>query len=295
MAGSSGRRFYSPSRVAKPASSVDINGCLRDQLRDYNDRDAEAIRTHIRVLRDALEQELDDVIRPMFGGSISRHTYVDGLSDVDVLMVINDSTLVGQSPKVAIQHMAALIRQRMPNSNVTVGKLAVTVKYADGTELQLLPAIRTKSGIRISEPDRNTWSRIVQPERFAQKLTQVNQANQGGVIPTIKLLKALSHHTVRSDRGRLSSYHIESLAIEVFKNHRGSRDYTSMIGKFLQQAPNLVRNPIRDSTGQSRFVDEYLGSVGSSQRRDAIRTLNLMKQRFDKCHTEQDVKTLFQL
>ena len=152
MGGSSGRGFIPPRRSVRPSRPEDINARLRDQLKAYNDRDTEAIQRHIRALRDALEQDVDDVIRPLYGGSVSRHTYVDGLSDIDVLMVINDSTLSGQSPKVAIQHMADLIRRRMPNSNVSVGKLAVTIKYADGTDMQLLPATRTRSGIQIAEP-----------------------------------------------------------------------------------------------------------------------------------------------
>ena len=80
------------------SEAADVNSHLRDKLRDFNTRDTDAIQRHIRGLRQALEQDVDDVIRPLFGGSISRHTYVDGLSDVDVLMVINDSTLVGADP-----------------------------------------------------------------------------------------------------------------------------------------------------------------------------------------------------
>ena len=133
------------------------------------------------------------------------------------------------------------------------------------------------------------------PERFASKLTEVNQANDGKVIPAIKLIKALANHSVRSDRGRLTGYHIESLAIEVFKNHRGSQDLTNMIDSFLKNAPAHVRNPIKDSTGQSRFVDEYLGPPGSAHRQSAVRNLNLMKRKFDNCTSEHDVKTLFRL
>ena len=37
---------------------------------------------------------------------------------------------------------------------------------------------------------------VLHPERFAQKLTQVNQANRGQVIPAIKLTKALAHRLI---------------------------------------------------------------------------------------------------
>lgn len=292
MGGSGGSGYFPPRR---PVPVIDINQHLRDKLRDYNDRDTEAIRSHIRGLRAALEQDIDDVIRPLFGGSISRHTYVDGLSDIDVLMVINDSALSGQSPKVALQQMASLITKRMPNTDVSVGNLAVTIRYSDGNEVQVLPAIRTKSGIRIPEPRANAWSRILHPERFADKLTKVNQSNDQKVIPTVKLVKALGNRIAQSDKGRLTGYHIESLAIEAFKNYRGPYDLKSMLDKFASFAQQAVQQPIKDTTGQSRYVDEYLGSPGSSQRKRAAANLRRMKENIDNCRSEKDFDNLFSL
>ena len=289
MGGSSGSGFYPRKR---PGNPVDINAYLRDRLREYNDRDTEAIRRHINGLRDALEQD-DDVIRPLFGGSLSRHTYVDGLSDVDVLMVINDSTLAGQSPKAAIKHMADLIQRRMPNSDVSAGQMAVTIKYSDGIEVQVLPAVKTKSGLRVPEPRQNSWSRIVHPAKFAKRLTEVNQANGGRVVPTVKLIKALANRSAQSDDGRLSGYHTESLAIEAFKNYHGPNDLKSMIERFTSFGSKAVLQPIRDSSGQSRFVDEYLGLQGSPQRQRAARNLRAINRSLDECRSKRDLDNLF--
>ena len=189
MGGSGGGYVPHPRQ---PVSDDQINGWLRDWLKDYNNRDTEAINRHIQVLRDALEQTDYDVLPTRFGGSLSRHTYVDGLSDVDVLARINDSTFSGQSPSAIIQKMAELIQQRLPNTKVRYGNLAVTVEYSDGIEIQVLPAVRTKDGYRIANPTRNEWSGVIHPERFARKLTQVNQAKNGQAIPAIKLTKALA-------------------------------------------------------------------------------------------------------
>ena len=142
--GGSGSRFV--PRLRQPANDDQINGWLRDWLRDYNDRDTDAINRHIQVLRDTLEQTDYDVLPTSFGGSLSRHTYVDGLSDVDVLARINDSTYSGQSTRDVIQRMAELIQQRLPNTKVRYGDLAVTVEYSDGIEIQVLPAIQTRAG-----------------------------------------------------------------------------------------------------------------------------------------------------
>ena len=271
MGGSSrGGYFGRPSQPNRlTLSDAEINGCLRDLLRDYNGRDTQAISRHLQVLRDSLEIRDDDVIRTLFGGSVSKHTAVNGLSDVDVLVIINDSSLSGQSPASVIKQMAERIRQRLPLTKVSTGALAVTVKYSDSVEIQVLPAVRTKSGVRIADPGTNGWSSVLYPERFARKLTQVNQANEGRVIPTVKLAKGLATHMIRSDRDQISGYHMESLSIEAFRNYQGRRDMKTMLRHFLDHSSGAVLKPITDPTGQSRHVDEYLGPANSERRRRA--------------------------
>ena len=292
MAGSVGR--FGP-RPRPTLTDEQINGCLHDKLRDYNDRDTEATNRHIRGLRDALERTDNDVLPTRFGGSVSRHTYVDGLSDVDGLIRINDSTLAGQSPKVVIQKMAELIQKRMPNTKVWTGNLAVTVKYSDGHEIQLLPAIRTRTGYRIANPTRNEWSGVIHPERFAQKLTQVNQASRGQVIPAIKLTKVLAHRLIRSDRDKITGYHIESLAVEAFKNYRGATDLKSMVSHLTDYSSTAVKQPIKDSTGQSRYVDDYMGGQGSAARQGAAANFKRMRDSINSCKSEADIDNLFDL
>ena len=291
--GGSGGRFVPQPR--QPASDDQINGWLRNWLRDYNDRDTEGINRHTQVLGDALEQTSFDVLPTRFGGSLSRHTYVDGLSDVDVLARINDSTYSGQSPRAVIQKMAELIQQRLPNTKVRHGDLAVTVEYSDGLEIQVLPAIRTRVGYRIANPTRNEWSGVIHPERFAQKLTQINQANRGQVIPAVKLTKALAHRLIRSDREKITGYHIESLAVEAFRNYRGPTDLKSMVKHLTNYSATAVHQPIRDSTGQSRYVDDYMGGQESAARQRAAANFGRMRDSIDNCKSQADIDNLFDL
>lgn len=290
MAGSSPRRFPTPR---PPLSATEINDYLSSRLREYNDRDADAIQKHIGVLCHALESDVDEVIRPLFGGSIGRHTYVDGLSDIDVLMVINESALSDLSPSDVLRQMAELIKARLPTSEVSVGSLAVTISYSDGHEIQALPAIKSRSGIRIATPSGENWSGILHPERFAEKLTSVNQSTGGRLVPTVKLVKALADRSVQSNRGRLTGYHIESLAIDAFEHYRGPRDLKSMLSRFLTHASGAVLRPMKDTTGQSRHVDEYLGPADSGERQRASSTLKRLERSVVVCKTRQDLDTLF--
>ena len=291
MSGGSGGA-YRP-RMQLLLSDEEVNGNLRERLRDYNDRDTEAIQRHIRGLRDALRQTNSEVIETRYGGSVIRNTYVNGLSDVDVLLIVNDTSLSGRDPRSVIKKMAELIQRRMPKSNVTHGDMAVTIRYTDGHEVQVLPAIKTKSGVRVADPSRNRWSKVVRPANFAHKLTLTNQANRGQVVPAIKLTKTLIERQVQSKRDHISGYHLESLAIDAFRNYRGPFDHKSMVNHLCAYASKAVLQPIKDSTGQSRNVDDYMGPQGSANRQRAVRTFTTIRANLNSCRSESDVDNLF--
>ena len=80
----------------------------------------------------------------MFGGSVTKHIYVDGLSDIDCLLVVNDTSLEHAGPKNTLVAVKNILSARlMGRAEVVAGRLAVTVQYGDGMEIQLLPAIRS--------------------------------------------------------------------------------------------------------------------------------------------------------
>lgn len=141
----------------------------------------------------------------------------------------------------------------------------------------------------------NEWSGVIHPDRFAQKLTQVNQANRGQVIPAVKLTKALAHRLIRSDRDKITGYHIESLAVEAFKNYGGPTDLKSMVSRLTDYSSTAVQQPIRDSTGQSRHVDNYMGGQRSVARQKAAANFRKMRESINSCKSQTDIDNLFDL
>ena len=121
-------------------------------LVQYKRRNTKAVTPHLRGVCDILSHENDHVVQTKFGGSVQKGTYVTGLSDVDVLRMVNQSSLKNRPPSKVIADVRDTIEQRFPKNRVTAGKLAVTVSHADKTELQILPAIRTTDGFSIAEP-----------------------------------------------------------------------------------------------------------------------------------------------
>ena len=260
----------------------------------YNRRNTQTVTSRIENLCRFLRQAGNHVLQTMFGGSVWRGTDVTGLSDVDVLLIVNESSLVNQPSSEVIAYVRDTVQERLPQNPVSAGNLAVTVGYSDGTEIQILPAIRTNTGgVRIAELGSTRWSNVVHPERFAEKLSEVNQARGGRVVPTIKLAKAMADCFVRRPNGKISGYHMESLAIDAFRNYGGPLDTKSMLNHLLTHSMTAVTRPIADSAGQSRYVDEYLGPAGSRGRQGASTHFGQMRGKVSSCSTRAEFDDLF--
>ena len=253
------------SEEQRTSYQAKLNSYFQDLLSDFNNRDVDKINTHLETIKSALIKENIGSINLVYGGSIKKHTYVDGLSDVDILALIDNTALIGASPRQVLEYFAERLRERLPNTEIRIGALAVTVRFSDGHEIQVLPAVSTKTGIRISNADGTDWSAVIRPDKFARKLTSVNQSNSGKVVPIIKLYKAINAQLPKDER--LSGYHIESLAINAFQNYKGNLSYKDMLLHLAEYTSKAVLNPIADKTGQSIHVDDYLGEAGSYERR----------------------------
>ena len=262
-------------------------------LASYKRRNTKTVTQRLDSLCGFLRQK-GKVVQTMFGGSVKKGTYVTGLSDVDVLLVVNESSLVNQSPSDVIEYVRDIIQQQLPNNTLSAGKLAVTISYSDGTEIQILPAIRTNSGgIRIADPGSTQWSNVARPDDFAEKLAKVNTARNGRVVPVIKLAKAMADCFISRPSRKISGYHMESLAIDAFINYQGPLDPKTMLVHFLGYSMKAVKQPITDSTGQSRYVDEYLCTTDSPLRRRASTYFGQMRGKVRSCETKADFNALF--
>ena len=258
-----------------------LAGCL---LTKYNQRKDE-IQQHLETIKKAIEKDIDGTVDLLFGGSVSRHTYVDGLSDVDALVILNKSELRQGSPEEAKDYFLDQLNNRLPNTVKEKGTLAVTVKYAD-IDIQLLPAIGFKGGLKISDSSGKQWS-FIKPREFAKRLTDLNQTAGGMLVPTIKMAKSVMDGLPKNRQ--LKSYHTEAIAVKVFEKYDGSKTLKSMLTHFFCNASGFVRTPIEDKTGQSTHVDSYLGSTDSLQRRIVADSLARIGQRMRNADGAQSV------
>lgn len=228
-------------------------------------------------MKDILKESIEGAFDQLFGGSVAKHTYVDGLSDIDALVIISGTDLEGDAPAKVLDHMTATLRGSLAGqAEVSHGQMAVTIEYTDGMKIQLLPTIRTRDGLRIPSSRHDGWSQV-NPEGFREALTRRNEECGGKLVSTIKLAKAIIGTLPESQR--LSGYHMESLAIAAFQDYDGPKTTAAMLPTFFEKAKDLVLSPIRDRTGQSVHLDDYLSGHNSEARVNASHILSRLEKR----------------
>ena len=249
MGGSGGGFFYEssspPENISKKvrdqeersqnnAFETEVNNILRSLLSEVNSRDVDQIQKHLDTIENAIHSEIEGFIDLKYAGSVSKHTYVDGLSDIDSLAIINNSELAKHKPEDVKNYFYDMLKKRLPNSNIKVGNLAVTIKFTTGTEIQILPVIKDKNGIKIQSSRReNEWSHVINPDKFAKVLRYTNIKMSGKLIPVIKIAKSII--STFPESRKIAGYHAEALAIEIFHNYQGPKTPKAMLKHYFTE------------------------------------------------------------
>lgn len=240
----------------------DLQAFLDEKLTVVNRRDDDAINEKLEAIKDALKDELETTVDLRFGGSVAKNTYVDGISDVDDLLVLRGDNSETPLPSDLMKTSAERLQEAFPGATIATGKVAITINDG-GVEIQLIPALKSGNGFRVPAWDADCWSKI-NPKTFADALTARNQECKGKLVPTIKLAKAINAHLPTSQQ--LSGYHIESMAIAAFRNYDGLHTTACMLPKLFEEMSTRVLTPVRDRTGQSVNVDSELGKSRGIER-----------------------------
>lgn len=261
-----------------------VNDLITELLARYNNRDTEEVSERLNQIRERLGEiaELDAIL---FGGSVAKHTAVNGLSDVDALVILDRERIGVDSPGDLLDSFHRLLDRSLPRDDVEdvrKGNLAVTVTYQDGQEIQLLPGLRSRQTVRVATSDGGSW-KDTKPREFQRALTEANRRMDRSLVPAIKLVKS-----VVSDlppQKQLSGYHVETLAVDAAKDYAGPKNPRALLLRVLEHSSQRVLRPIADVTGQTRSADAYLGSENSVQRRNVSQTLGGIVRRLEAATT----------
>jgi tRNA nucleotidyltransferase (CCA-adding enzyme) len=154
----------SERRDVSDSYESDVADYLGEQLATYNARDVDGTKEILDRIRAELSDEVETAVDLVFGGSVAKHTFVDGLSDIDALVLVKAGADQADSPEALRSAFADKLRSVFGRDTVDVGRLAVTLEVGDKT-VQLLPAFRHGDGYRISSIDGRSWSSI-SPRQF---------------------------------------------------------------------------------------------------------------------------------
>jgi hypothetical protein len=306
MAGSGGGYFSAnadPEQLRKAARdeaerarlAAEVNGLLAGILAQINDRDVDKVAKRLGEIRESFAGQGVDLETLLFGGSVAKHTYVDGLSDVDSLVLLDLPSLSNATPEEVRSQLAAALDATLDRDevkDVTSGVLAVTVNYRDGTQIQLLPAVRRRRGFAIASSDGKHW-RDINPQEFAKRLSDVNTAQRGMVVRVIKLAKSIIASF--PPNLQLSGYHVEALAVDAFSKYTVPKQPMAMLEHFFATAQRRVLNPIADITGQSSSLDGYLGPQLSERRRQVSASLARVARTMENAQTVAAWRDMFDL
>lgn len=269
---------------------IEINDFLEELLKDFNNRDVNAIQIHLQEIEKVLGREIDGLDAILFGGSISKKTFIEGTSDVDALVFMDSTKYKKVSPKGLQKDFFKLLKNRFPNTEIRKGELAVTVKFCD-YEIQLLPALRENGRIRIADRENKGWSLPINVSAFTNKLTRVNKINNNKVVPVIKLAKNLFSRLPQ--QYQLSGYHVEALAVDAFATYNGRYTLYNMTKHLLDYSTKRVLAPMNDVTGQSGIIDSYLGVKNSLNRQHLSHYIRDIAERFSGSDAISVIKELF--
>jgi Second Messenger Oligonucleotide or Dinucleotide Synthetase domain len=286
-------RELAQERLQKSRIDAEVNSFLQGELATINDKDDDEINERLDEIEEALKGEVDDFDRLLFGGSVAKHTYVDGISDIDTLVVL-EGAAKELTPEEFRRAFAETLRRTLDMSEVAdikVGNMAVTVRYKDGIEIQLLPSLQEGDSQSISSADGDSWAAI-NPREFADRLTKLNKAQAGGVVPTVKIAKAILAEQL-SENERPSGYHVEALALAAFENYEGPKTPSAMAKHLFESSASNVLKPVRDLTGQSQYVDDALGEANSAGRKRLARELGDIARKMSSVQSLKDWKDLF--
>lgn len=249
------------------SSKTRINQFLEEKIKDVSipDEKIQIIKDRIEEILSKFEKcdiEIEDL---SWEGSYSKKTYVEGLSDIDLLVSLGTYSATNfeykHNSNEALKRLEDLIRERYPRTSTKIGKMAITVRFSDGVELQFLPAFKYHSGYKIPDPKSDGWITTF-PKRFKQELVERNRSLNWKLKPAIRLIKTL----FEKEDICISSYHLENLALRTLENYKGTNNYVDIITHILSGSKVKIYNRMPDITEQSTYVDDYLGHSHSEER-----------------------------
>ena len=132
------------------------------------------------------------------------------------------------------------------------------------------------------------FARFIIPHKFREALTEANNDSGGLAVPAIKIVKNIISEL--PEQKRIKGHHLEAIASDAFRGYSGRKDRMSAAKHLISACVKSVQIPIADITGQSAYVDEYLGGAGSVKRRNIADAFTRIQRRMNAADSSASVQ-----
>ena len=93
-----------------------VNDLIRQLLVRLNERDPSEVRERLSEIENQLG-EVAKLETLLFGGSVAKHTTVDGVSDVDALVILDRRSDSNESPEFLLEAFRRLLQIKLPRGS----------------------------------------------------------------------------------------------------------------------------------------------------------------------------------
>ena len=155
----------------------DVNGLLTEQLAQINNRDIALINERLdEIVVAALGEKIDEIDRLLYGGSVANTPTSTASATWTSWCVLKQGALDGHTPRGVARRDGARASAGLGHGQVDeiITGCADTVRYKDGDEIQLLPAVERDSRIAISD-ERNRLVIRPFPKAFEERAARRQQ------------------------------------------------------------------------------------------------------------------------
>lgn len=238
---------------------------------EITDRQGETIDERRERLEEVLDDELDVEDSHQFG-SHTRGTMVGPLdenSDTDIMVVLDEDvhgqwTADENGARNCLQAVKRTLEKRYPNSEVSIDRNVVAVKFHDFTA-EVAPAFKRGDGYVIPDTysEGRSWVKT-NPRQYKQQFDAVDQARAGRLQKVARVAKKFNDNHGQP----VSSYHMEVMAYHYVRTHSDKNASTEeLVEGFMEQLPQRISNGTREPV----YGDRVDAHMDREERREAIK------------------------
>jgi len=228
---------------------------IKLKLTEAKSREINSLQNKINFITRNIKAKIYEQAKFFLSGSIIKDTYVYGLSDVDILMALNKQNFLNISPRHIQQKLINQLRVIFPRLVVKKNRNAVDI-YDGQIKIQLVPVLPNQTKFLFPASDGLGWIEI-EPHIFNKLLQERNKKLRHKLTTAIRIAKLIVSKLPQNNQ--LTGHHLEVLGYLASGHFGKKKSILSLIKDIFLYAQKRVLTPVKDTSGQLNFIDEYLG------------------------------------